>query len=338
MIRFIILLILCINVTYANFPVKITDVQNVTIELKQKPKRIVVAGGMWPVPTILTLLDGPNNIVYMPTTTKNSIRYSFLADFYPALLDIKDGQSENIEELLALKPDLFIVHIGDIKILELMRKSGIPTIALDITSWNFDLGATVKGWLSILAPVVGAQEKATLINDYIADTLKRIEKLTQDKPKPKAIIIHSHKSDRILTVGGRFANYLFLKTNATNGVNSFALVDLSLEDLYQINPDIIYINNFNPLIPSDFYVNPLYSPLKAVTNKKVYKFPHASYRPFAPSLDLPILLLFLAQYNLNIDLNLKQETQKYYKEVFKLELTPLQLDKIFEPNGNRGKL
>lgn len=61
----------------------------------------------------------------------------------------------------------------------------------------------------------------------------------------------------------------------------------------------------------------------------------ASYRPFAPSLDLGLTLLFLAKYNhpdIFMNLNLKDEYEKFYKTFFDISLDNQDIHMIFNPS------
>ncbi|WP_086229990.1 MULTISPECIES: hypothetical protein [Campylobacter] len=61
----------------------------------------------------------------------------------------------------------------------------------------------------------------------------------------------------------------------------------------------------------------------------------ASYRPFAPSLDLGLTLLFLAKHNhpdIFMNLNLKDEYEKFYKIFFDISLDNQDIHMIFNPS------
>lgn len=335
-------LLFCItNAICATFPLQITDSEGFTITLSKQPQRIVIGGGMWPLPSLIIMLDSSaKRIVYMPTASQNAIKHSFLADLYPEIAQIQAGNSENIEELLGMKPDLFICHSANIKICESMRKSGIPTIALSVSKWKYDSFETLKGWLEIIAPILGAEAKADKILDFTIQARQMIEAHIQSldsASKPKALIIH-RVDGKTIGAGGLFANYLLTASGGQNVLDSQSLQNLNVEELYKLNPDIIYINNFNSYQPQDILDSKLWQPLQAVKESKVYKFPLGSYRPFAPSVDLPILLLWLSVHNTNHKLDLHTITKNYYKEIFGITLTQSQILKIFNPDAQAGVL
>lgn len=324
----------------AGFPLKISDSNQQEVTITQEPQRIVVAGGLWPMPSVIAALGGADKLVYMPTAGANAIRHSFLVEIFPQLQKIQHGNTENIEELLLLKPDLFICHSSNKKVCEAMKASKIPTLAISVSNQKYNSKETLREWLNIVAPVLNATQKA---NDIIQETT-RIEqdianKLDSKKQPPTAIIIHRVDENGLIGIGGIFADYLLPITGAKNLATSTRPQNISIEELYTLNPDIIYINNFNRLIPQDLFNNPKWKYLKAIKDKRVYKFPLGSYRPFAPSVDLPVLLLWLYQHNYNIkDINIKQYAKEYYHKFLGLELTETQIKNIFIPNKNAGKI
>lgn len=325
---------------HAHFPLHY-HYDSYTTTIPTKPSRIVIAGGLWPLPSLLVMLEGnEQSIIYMPKASKAAIKHSFMSEVFPDIVEIQDGESENIEELLALKPDLFICSSTNLKLLSLMQKSTVPTISIQIAKYQYDSFETLKGWLEILAPILDQEQKARSLLTLIQSLQSQIESATQTLDhKPSALVIHYFENDTSISVGGIFANYLLEKTGAKNAITSKKVAKISLEELYTLNPDIIYINNFNTLLPQDLMANPLYQPLKAIQSKKVYKFPLGSYRPFAPSFDLPILLKWLYEHNHPdlADNTLTAYTLNFYR-IFGLKLSPKQLDAIFNPSREAGAI
>lgn len=116
---------------------------------------------------------------------------------------------------------------------------------------------------------------------------------------------------------------------------------ITLEEVYALNPDIIYINNFNTLMPEDLLTSPLWKNLKAIKDKRVYKLPLGSYRPFAPSVDLPLLLQWFYEHNYPQYANkeaLLHKSKAFYKQYFGVDLNEVELEKIFTPTKEAGRI
>ncbi|MCX2717909.1 ABC transporter substrate-binding protein [Helicobacter sp. MIT 21-1697] len=334
--------IVCAFTLSAPFPIYYTDEKGYSTTIHQKPKRIVVAGGMWPFPSVLIMLEGSTkNLVYMPSSSKSAIEHSFMREAFPDIDKIHIGESENIEELLKLKPDLFICHSANIKLCEAMKKTAIPTIEVSVNKWHYDSYETLKGWIDLIAPILDRQKEAQVFLDFAKKVEKEIESAKKQTQKPKALIIHYFDNEKSLSVGGIFADYLLQKSGAQNVITSKSVAKISLEEIYRLNPDIIYINNFNTLMPEDLLNAPLWKGIQAIKNKRVYKFPLGSYRPFAPSVDLPILLKWLYEHNYPQyadERALLGFSQAFYKQYFGLDLTQTQIVQIFTPSKEAGKI
>lgn len=340
---FIVAIILCAYALSAPFPIHYKDDKGYSTTIAKKPERIVVAGGMWPLPSVIIMLDGSaKRLVYMPKASKNAIKYAFISQVFPRLDSIKVGESENIEELLSLKPDLFICHSANIKLCEAMKKSGIPTIEMSVNKWHYNSYETIKGWLDVIAPILDKEKEAQAFLALSKKIEKEIESLAKkESKKPKALIIHYFDNEKSLSVGGIFADYLLEKTGAQNVIQSKSIAKITLEEIYALNPDIIYINNFNALMPEDLLTSPLWKNIKAIQEKRVYKFPLGSYRPFAPSVDLPILLQWLYQHNYPQYANeeaLLRFSQEFYKQYFGLDVSQAQMKQMFIPTKEVGRI
>lgn len=342
--RYIILCSFICSLTLSSpYPYTYTDDKGYKTVIAKKPSRIVVAGGMWPMPSVIIMLEqSVKSLIYIPKASQNALKHTFIGKIFPEIANIKSGESENIEELLGLNPDLFICHSANVKLCDNMKKSGVPTIDMNVVAWNYDSFLTLKGWLEQIAPLLDKQKEAQAFLRFCKQMEQDIEsKIAKESQKPKAIIIHNFDSDKSFSIGGFFASYLLEKSGASNAITNKNTVKMSLEEVYVLNPDIIYINNFNTLMPKDLLQSPLWQNLSAVKQKRVYKFPIGSYRPFAPSVDLPILLKWLYEHNYpqNADKKaLLEFTDNVYKTYFNLMLSDEELQSIFTPNKEAGQI
>ncbi|TLD97710.1 hypothetical protein LS71_002960 [Helicobacter jaachi] len=325
------------------FPYTYKGEKGYSVVIPKKPSRIIIAGGMWPLPPLIAMLQGhAKNIVYMPRATKNAIKYSFISEIYPELKHIKDGENENIEELLALKPDLFMCYGANVKVCEAMRAANVPTIEISVNKWHYNSYETLKGWIDILAPILDARERGEKLLAYTKQVEKEVSaKASKEKNKPRAMVIHAFDSEKSFSLGGIFADYLLEKTGAINVISGESMPRITLEEAYRLNPDIIYINNFNTLVPEDLIESKLWQPINAVKNKRVYKFPLGAYRPFAPSVDLPIFMEWIYYHNYPQYEDKEKflaHTQAFYEEYFGVKLSKKQVERIFTPQKAAGLL
>ena len=391
-----ILLAMFINLAFiahafsASFPLTLTDDDGVKVTITKEPQKIAIAG-IWPLPSVMIMLDNSaKRIAYMPQASKNALLYSFMIDFYPQIAQIPTGNSENIEELLNYKPDVFICHSANKAICALMRKSGVPTLAISVAKWGYNSHKTLEGWFRLIAPLLDKESKAKQILQEIKKQEELAQKAQQSYTQnlsvqnthaqnpqnpsttnaknssahrahaqkestalPKAIFIHTYASDEKLVIAGIFGKYLLDFSGGIHALDSLRSATTSIEEIYKLNPDIIYINNFTPLLPKQILESKRWQGIKAVQHKRVYKLPLGSYRPFAPGVDLPILLAWLRAHNAEfiessnthldstkgaIKEDYKAYAKQYYKEIFGLDLNNAQIDKIFNPSSKAGHL
>lgn len=333
----------------ATFPLQLVDDEGQKVIIHKEPQRIAISG-LWPMPSVIMMLsNSADKIIYMPQASKNALLHSFMVEIFPRISQIPAGNSENIEELLSYKPDVFICHSANKSVCASMRQSGVPTIAISVSAWKYDSYKTLQGWFRLIAPLLDREQKAQQI---LQEVLKQENLAKQNNEVlPKAIFIHTYASDEKLTIAGIFSKYLLKSSGGVAMLESNA--NTSLEEIYKLNPDIIYINNFTPLLPEQILRSKRWQGIAAVKNKRVYKLPLGSYRPFAPSVDLPVLLAWLRAHNEEfakssgdkkgvirgvIKEDYKQYAKQYYKEMFGLKLDDVQLEKIFAPSSKAGNL
>lgn len=329
------------------FPLQLVDDEGEKVIIHKEPQRIAISG-LWPMPSVIMMLSNrADKIIYMPQASKNALLHSFMIEIFPQISKIPAGNSENIEELLSYKPDVFICHSANKSICALMRKSGVPTIAISVSAWKYDSYKTLQGWFRLIAPLLDREQKAEQILQEVLRQEHLAQKQQNNAILPKAIFIHTYASDEKLTIAGIFGKYLLGASGGIAMLESNA--NTSLEEIYKLNPDIIYINNFTPLLPEQILQSKRWQGIAAAKNKRVYKLPLGSYRPFAPSVDLPVLLAWLRAHNAEFAISssdkkgtikedYKQYAKQYYKEMFGLELNQAQLEKVFTPSSKAGNL
>lgn len=298
--------------------------------------------GVWPVPSVVLYFSHNNQIIFMPQSAKNALINSLAVEFYPKIRQIKASNDQNLEELLALNADIYICHKTNFKLCEALKKAGVNLIELETNKENYNSKEVLRHWLKELENKINLNEKSSKLIDEITLVEKQIKDKTKDVKKPTAVIVFTYQDGKI-RLGGLFADYLLEKSGAVNAYKSISNGDggINIEELYRLNPDIIYISNFTQAQPQDFFKEPKFNKIKAIQNKAVYKLPLGTYRPFAPNLDLSVVLKFLASKNhpkLFGKIDIKEEFKRHFKEFYGLDLNEEQLAKILNPSSKAGNL
>ena len=283
----------------------------------------------------------------------SAAKSGLLSEIYPEILKAKTdfikGSNLNIEALMALKPDVVFVNSGDKKMIEQIENAGIPAVAVSASKWDYDVLKTYDEWLALLGDVFPDHAKTDAAAAYsrqVAKTIAdRTAKLT-DAEKKKVLFVFQYDAKRLVTSGKHFfGQYWCNAVGAKNAAESVQAdnqnAQISMEQVYKWNPDIVLVTNFTPVLPADIYANKYndWSHVKAVADKQVYKLPLGIYRSYTPSADTPMTLLWMAKTvypELFADIDLTKEVKTYYEKLYGIRLSDAQVSGMFEPRANRA--
>lgn len=261
---------------------------------------------------------------------------STLKYMYPELADANTDFVDtsfvvNVEELLKLEPDVVFQwnYMGDE--IEKMEAVGIKVVALQYGSLE-----DLETWIRIIGKMYDKEERAedliSYFHDSVGEVTDKIDTLTPEDYKNILMM-----SDNLKVTGKGFSKYYVEKSGAVNlaGDLSGEELNVNMEQIYQWNPDIIYIGNFTSLQPSDIVNHKLegqdWSVLDAVSNKQVYKIPIGGYRWDPPGVETPLMVKWMAKIQhpqLFEDMDMRREVSDFYKKVYGFELTDAMLDEV----------
>lgn len=332
----------------------VTDHNGNEVEVSTNAKRIVVCD-IYPLPSVLSIFfDSASNIVGMPEESMTAAKNSLLSELYPDILNAEtgfiSGSDVNIEEVLKLKPDVVFYNASNEKLGENLRDAGLAALAVSVNKWDYDAIETLNHWIELFSEGFPDNDKTDIVKDYSSKVYKEVQSRVKDIPddeREEVFFLFKTSDNAIITSGQNFfgqwwADAVGAKNVATELTQDNA-VSVSLEQVYQWDPDKIIITNFTPATADDLYNNNLgnfdWSGLDAVANKEVYKMPLGMYRSYTPGVDTPITLYWLAKsiYPDEFkDIDIIQETKDYYKQVFGIELTDKQSETIFTPPAAAG--
>lgn len=325
----------------------ITDHTGAQVEIPEKLNRIVIASLM-PLPSVYCLFRGSaDNLVGMHPLSMAAAKNSYLINIYPEAADLNAGFVENgkmnIEQLMNLKPDVVFYSASNTEEREMYDNAGIPAVGFSTKLSDYNTIETYANWIKLLGQIFGESDKADEIIKYgrsvESQVLEKTGKLSDDK-KPNVLILFKYGNGKIMTSGSDFFGQYWIQTaggiNVAQDLNGMA--EINMEQIYQWNPDKIFITNFSSVLPEDLYDNSIegndWSNVKAVKEQQVYKFPLGMYRWFPPSSDTPLSLMWLAksiQPELFEDMDMDQEIKDYYSRFYNVELTDEDLNAIYHP-------
>ncbi len=332
----------------------VTDHAGNEVEVPDRIDRIVVAD-IYPMASVLTVFfDSADKIVGMAPPCMSAAKNGLLGEIYPEILDAKtdfiDGTNINLEELMKLEPDVVFYSAGSKEEGELLRGAGIPALAISPGKWGYNAIETLDHWIGLLDELFPGNERAELVRAYSQQKYdlvqERVSKLS-DEERANAFFLFQYSDTAILTSGQKFFGQWWCDAigakNVGHEMEKDNSVAVNMEQIYAWDPDLIFITNFNTASPEDLYGNTVgtydWGPVNAVQNRRVYKMPLGMYRSYTCGVDTPVTLLWLAKTaypDLFADVDITEETKAYYKDIFGLELTGEQANRIFAPVSDSG--
>lgn len=325
----------------------VVDHKGNEVELPVDIERVVIISPM-PLPSIYCLyMGGTDKLVGMHPTSMAAAENSYLKKVYPDVVKVPSGFVQNgavnVEELLKLKPDVVFYLASDKTLEESLRNAGIKGFAFSTSVAEFNTIETYANWISKFGEIFGDTGRA----DSIIQHGREVEKLInskistlKDEDKPSVLILYNYDTTGMKTSGVNFYGDYWI--NASGGKN--VACDLkgapavSMEQVYQWDPEYIFITNFSPYLPEDLYNNSIdgydWSQVNAVKNGRVYKFPLGMYRWYPPSSDTPLALQWMAKTlhpDMFADMDMDKEVTEYFKKFYGADLTAKDLNAIFNP-------
>ena len=325
----------------------IVDHTGAEVVLPEKIERVVISS-ILPLPSVYCLFRGSaDDIVGIHPSSMAAAENSYLLNVFPEIANadtsfVENGEV-NIEQLLALKPDVVFYNASNTEEREMYDNAGIPAVGFSVSMSDYDCVETYADWIQLLGDIYGEQDTANEIiseGRNVADEIKSVTSTIADEDKPKVLILFNYADGIIKTSGSNFFGQYWIET--AGGINVAADLsgtpEINMEQVYEWDPDIIFITNFSPYQPDDLYNNTIdgddWSNVTAVKNQQVYKFPLGMYRWFPPASDTPLVLKWLAskiQPALFKDMDMDQEIKDYYEKYYHVTLTDEDLQKIYTP-------
>ena len=331
----------------------IVDHTGVEVVLPAEINRVVIVSP-WPLPSVYCLYAGSTQrLVGIPASSKVAAENSLLIQAYPGLADLStDFEANgaiNIERLLELNPDVVFYGSSNVQMRQTLDNAGIPAVGFSTNQHGYNTVETYAGWIELLGQVFAGDNRidtgrAAEIIQYGRDVesmvKERLAGLTQEE-RPRVMIAYYYDdAGGLRTSGSNFFGQYWIET--AGGVNVASELDsmpyINMEQVYQWNPDVVFITNFSPRLPQDLLDNAIpqddWSTVKAVQTGRVYKFPLGMYRWFPPSSDTPLSLLWMAKTlhpDLFADIDLDQMIKDYFQRFYNVELTAEDLHKIYNP-------
>ena len=335
--------------------VTIVDHADREVKVPEKIDKIAVCD-IYPLPSVLAVFfDSADKIVGMPEPSMTAAKNGLLGKLYPEILDAEtgyiDGTNVNMEELAKLEPDVVFYSASSTELGDQLADAGFNAVAISVNRWDYNCIETLDNWIALLSQMFPESDKTKVVQQKsheIYDLVQERVKSLSDDQRKDVFFLFQYSDTTLLTSGKQFFGQWWADAigarNVAEELTNDNSVPVSMEQIYDWDPDMIFITNFNPYFPDDLYNNTVegydWSPVSAVADRNVYKMPLGMYRSYTPGADCPVTLLWMAKtaYPSQFqDIDVISEAKDYYKEVFGIELTDEQAKSIFEPAQSAGE-
>ncbi len=343
----LITLALAFSPLYASTEV-VTDDNGNDIKIPEEINRIIITSP-YPLPSVFALYEGNvSRLVGMHPSSMAAARNSILADIIPEVVDVStafaEGGSINIEEIIALEPDIIFFNAENASEELIYRNAGIPAVGFSSAIFDGDAITNFSRWIDLFEQIFGAGGRG----EEIVSVAKEVESFITERiasaknlEKPRCLILFNYSPNSTTTSGNNHFGQFWIET--AGGVNVAEALSgspqINTEQIYEWNPDMIFITNFSPVLPEDLLNNTIegmdWRPVKAVQEGKVYKFPLGMYRWYPPSSDTPLCLLWMAKTihpEIFADVDMDQAIRDYYERFYNIEVTDAMLYRIYNPS------
>lgn len=316
------------------------------VVLPEKIERVVIAS-VWPLASVYVLSMGTDKLVGLDPAIISAAENSMLIKIAPEISEIESGFSQggymNAEELIKLDPDVVLYASGVPEDYEIAQQAGIPAVGFDLSVKDYNAVETINSWIELLEEVMGEDlsseeyvQYGVEMQEFIAERLKDVK----EEDKPTSMIIHKYAENTVSVPGQKtWADYWITASGGKNVASELeGTKEVGMEQVYEWNPDKIFITNFNDALPEDIYSNTLcssdWSSVNAVENENVNKIPLGMYRWYVTCSDSPMMLLWMAMQNHPEqfeDVDFNEKMKEFYKKFYDMEITDEDIEQIVNP-------
>lgn len=300
--------------------VVVTDQLGREVTIKGEVNRIV--SSYYITSSMLIALDAKDKVVGIEMKADTREIYKQAAPEFLELPAVGSGKTFNVEEALALEPDLIILPYRLESFIPQIEALGIPVIAVEPESMENFLGA-----IELVGTAIGHEEEADKLLKYFEEVTAEVGTLTEALTKKPSVYLAGSSNPLVTATGLMYQNDLIELaggTNVTSDLTDAYWQTISNEELLSMNPEYIYAVSYADYDLTAITEEANFKEVEAVKKGNVSYFP-SILEPWdypTPSAALGILWLL---NDLHPDLYSEEayleDAKTFYKEFYDLEVT-----------------
>lgn len=253
-------------------PLSITQTDGTIVSLPCEPKRLIAANAN--AAELLIAMGAGDRIVGVTESTRS---VSYVMDKIPQAVSIGDWQTPNIEQMLALHPDVVIAYSSSKpKNIDQISAANITIITLDCYKLS-TLSSDARALGKLTGKMNEAEVYARMIENTIAEVSARMKKIPADE---NPTVYFEMYTDYTVAAAGSGAHELVAGAGGKNIAEevSSSSVKVSPEWVVSRQPEFIFkvVSSTNPVKLKDMVTTlksrPGWGSTDAVRNDRVYAF------------------------------------------------------------------
>ncbi|PWR71349.1 hypothetical protein DK846_10815 [Methanospirillum lacunae] len=227
----------------------------------------------------------------------------------------------NLEQLIALKPELVISDKAYSKVNEDIAATGIPVAVVDVESPD-----TLMKSYEMIGKITGKEKEAEEFISYYNGKVDELEKNVADYTDVNRAKVYFGQREPLSTLGDDW--YEAKSLGIAGGYNVAQGVvggdsKVTLEQIYNWNPDDIILLSYNSKNVTDILTDSAWKDLTAVKKKQVYRMPKyiMAWELPVPENVLGMMWLQNTLYPDHVHNDLTSEIKEFYQKFYRLTLT-----------------
>lgn len=229
---------------------------------------------------VVLALNAWDHIVSLPLTSIDNRLVQTIKPPRKAYTSFSDTGELNFESLLSSHPNVVLTWIGNTQIIARLEQLGFK--AITVHARNFD---DIDRIVREVGDVLYSHERSELVRKQMQKLLNHIEHTTTGQKPVRVLWLGG---TRTLVYGKKWIFHdIIEKAGGVDVTSDMAfepwVIELSVEQILGMNPDVIIIGGWAPYSPEDILSDSLWAPISAVKNGRVYKTPdkRANFSPYA---------------------------------------------------------
>ena len=296
-------------------PVTVTDQSGREVVIGGNVERIV--SGYYISSSVCIALGLADKLVGIEARANERPIYALAKPELMNLTSVGTARDFNLEACLELKPDLVILPARLRDVADTMEDMGVPVILVNPESYR-----ELIDMVNLIGQATRETARASQLTDWIENSRKSVDSLTVSLSDKPVVYMCGTGSWLSTTPNGMFQASLIELAggrNAAGDIEGSGRIDISYEQLFLLNPDIIIVPPEAGFTIDDVLSDPLLTELSAVKTRSVYQMPEAfeAWDSPVPSFMLGVKWLLSVLYGdvYSIEM-LRVDAADYYMEFY----------------------